>query len=154
MNLTGPAVMAAAGGSMTRSAGGASADAGGNIKIASGGPSDGATSHSGNVAVGTSDNPELTGEMVVISGDTQADGRSGGISLTSKSSTGGHGGSVVVTAILGGDGKCGIGDWCLTLDAGGSGGVAGFVNAVRIEMLNCGFLKFEPERVEDGAAKL
>ena len=41
-----------------------------------------------------------------------------------------------------------------TLDAGGSGAGAEIVNADRIELLHCGFLKFEPERVEDGAAEL
>ena len=41
-----------------------------------------------------------------------------------------------------------------TLDAGGLGAGAEILDADRIEMLNCGFLKFEPERVEDGAAKL
>ena len=40
------------------------------------------------------------------------------------------------------------------MDADGSGAGAEIVNADRIETLNCGFLKFEPERVEDGAAKL
>ena len=41
-----------------------------------------------------------------------------------------------------------------TLNAGGSGSGAEILDADRIEMLYRGFLKFESERVEDGAAKL